>query len=140
MNAAAAAASVAHTGGEPGRLTARGGRGVERAVDGRDRDVRLGTGVERPFVAEAMLVRRQARGDAARRERPLRDRPEPVVGGAVDEQQVEPVADAEAIRAVAHQALDVGLGGARVEVEHPAAVGMREDPVPAAAPSAASRR
>ena len=59
-------------------------------------------------------------------QRGLGDRPQAVVGGGVDQQEVEPVADAQAVGRVGDEPGDVRLGRAGVEVEHAAAVGVGE--------------
>ena len=77
-------------------------------------------------MAERVGVRRQAGLDAPGPQRGLGDRPQAVVGGGVDQQQVEPVAHAQAVGRVGDEPGDVRLGRAGVEVEHTAAVGVGE--------------
>ena len=113
-------------GGEPGGLLVGDRRGVGRRVDAIDGDMRLVALVQRPLVAAWMRVGRQHRYDPERGQLLPGDRDQLIPAVAVDQQQVQPVADPEPVEARPHhlsEEADVGRG---VRVEHAPAVGVRE--------------
>ena len=122
-------------GREPGRLLVRDLERIVDSVDERDRHRRDPIGITRPLVTERPVERERSLDVAAHLEpscpeelqEPWHER----LRLAVDEGEVEPVADAEPVEAVLGEH-DRPLGrGGRVDVEHPAplGVGQRADAV-----------
>ncbi len=122
-------------GRQPGRLLVGDSERIVDSVDERDRHRRDSVRIAGPLMAERPIERERSLDVAAHletsRRKELEEPRHELLRLAVDEGEVEPVADAEPVEAVLGESDGTLAGGGGVDIEHATTFGVGQCPDPA---------